>query len=413
MAAQTDILSLYELNSLIKETLRDGFPELYWIRAETSDVRINQNGHCYLEFIEKDAQGRNTIARSRAVVWFNTFNLLRMYFESETGQPFASGIKVLVQVSVEYHELYGMSLTVHDIDPAYTLGDQAINRAAILRQLEQDGVIDLNKELVLPMVANRIAIISSPTAAGYEDFCDQLYNNIYGFIFYTKLFPAIMQGDRAEDSIIAALEEIYAHQECFDAIVIIRGGGATSELSCFDSYLLAASCAQFPLPVITGIGHERDETVLDIVAHTRAKTPTAVAEFLIGNMGNSADELILVTNGIINGVERRLQDNVLLLNSYRTQLIFLMKGWSKEQSNILMTFSSQLKKIIPQKLKNGKSELEMIERHLNLISPDNILKKGYTLTFKNGKVLKTASVVEVGDVITTRFADGEIDSIIK
>ena len=413
MAAQTDILSLYELNSLIKETLRDGFPELYWIRAETSDVRINQNGHCYLEFIEKDAQGRNTIARSRAVVWFNTFNLLRMYFESETGQPFASGIKVLVQVSVEYHELYGMSLTVHDIDPAYTLGDQAINRAAILRQLEQDGVIDLNKELVLPMVANRIAIISSPTAAGYEDFCDQLYNNIYGFIFYTKLFPAIMQGDRAEDSIIAALEEIYAHQECFDAVVIIRGGGATSELSCFDSYLLAASCAQFPLPVITGIGHERDETVLDIVAHTRAKTPTAVAEFLIGNMGNSADELIRVTNGIINGVERRLQDNVLLLNSYRTQLIFLMKGWSKEQSNILMTFSSQLKKIIPQKLKNGKSELEMIERHLNLISPDNILKKGYTLTFKNGKVLKTASVVEVGDVITTRFADGEIDSIIK
>lgn len=413
MAAQTDILSLYELNSLIKETLRDGFPELYWIRAETSDVRINQNGHCYLEFIEKDAQGRNTIARSRAVVWFNTFNLLRMYFESETGQPFASGIKVLVQVSVEYHELYGMSLTVHDIDPAYTLGDQAINRAAILRQLEQDGVIDLNKELVLPMVANRIAIISSPTAAGYEDFCDQLYNNIYGFIFYTKLFPAIMQGDRAEDSIIAALEEIYAHQECFDAIVIIRGGGATSELSCFDSYLLAASCAQFPLPVITGIGHERDETVLDIVAHTRAKTPTAVAEFLIGNMGNSADELILVTNGIINGVERRLQDNVLLLNSYRTQLIFLMKGWSKEQSNILMTFSSQLKKIIPQKLKNGKSELEMIERHLNLISPDNILKKGYTLTIKNGEVLKTTSAVKVGDVITTRFADGEIDSIIK
>lgn len=413
MAAQTDILSLYELNSLIKETLRDGFPELYWIRAETSDVRINQNGHCYLEFIEKDAQGRNTLARSRAVVWSNTFNLLRMYFESETEQPFASGIKVMVQVSVEYHELYGMSLTVHDIDPAYTLGDQAINRAAILRQLEQDGVIDLNKELILPMVANRIAIISSPTAAGYEDFCDQLYNNIYGFIFYTKLFPAIMQGDRAEDSIIAALEEIYAHQECFDAVVIIRGGGATSELSCFDSYLLAASCAQFPLPVITGIGHERDETVLDIVAHTRAKTPTAVAEFLIGNMGNSADELIRVTNGIINGVERRLQDNVLLLNSYRTQLIFLMKGWSKEQSNILMTFSSQLKKIIPQKLKNGKSELEMIERHLNLISPDNILKKGYTLTFKNGKVLKTASVVEVGDVITTRFADGEIDSIIK
>lgn len=413
MAAQTDILSLYELNSLIKEVLRDGFPELYWIRAETSDVRVNQNGHCYLEFIEKDIQGRNTIARSRAVVWSNTFNLLKMYFESETGQPFASGMKVLVQVSVEYHELYGMSLTVHYIDPAYTLGDQARNRAAILRQLEEDGVIDLNKELILPMVANRIAVISSPTAAGYEDFCDQLYNNIYGFVFYTKLFPAIMQGDRAEDSIIAALEEIYAFQECFDAVVIIRGGGATSELSCFDSYLLAASCAQFPLPVITGIGHERDETVLDIVAHTRAKTPTAVAEFLIDNMGNSADNLVRVTDRIISGVERRLQDDVLLLNSYQAQLIFRMKGWSKEQYGAIALVASQLKRMIARKVKDEKGDLDVFERHLALISPENILKKGYTLTFKNGKVLKAASAVEAGDVITTRFADGEINSVIK
>lgn len=413
MAAQTDILSLYELNSLIKKVLRDGFPELYWMRAETSDVRVNQNGHCYLEFIEKDIQGRNTIARSRAVVWSNTFNLLKMYFESETGQPFASGMKVLVQVSVEYHELYGMSLTVHDIDPAYTLGDQARNRAAILRQLEEDGVIDLNKELILPMVANRIAVISSPTAAGYEDFCDQIYNNIYGFVFYTKLFPAIMQGDRAEDSIIAALEEIYTFQECFDAVVIIRGGGATSELSCFDSYLLAASCAQFPLPVITGIGHERDETVLDIVAHTRAKTPTAVAEFLIGNMGNSADNLVRVTDRIISGLERRLQDDVLLLNSYQAQLIFRMKGWSKEQSGAIASIASQLKRMIARKVKDEKGDLDVFERHLALISPENILKKGYTLTFKNGKVIKAASAVEAGDVITTRFADGEIKSVIK
>lgn len=413
MAAQTDILSLYELNSLIKEVLRDGFPELYWMRAETSDVRVNQNGHCYLEFIEKDVQGRNTIARSRAVVWSNTFNLLKMYFESETGQPFASGMKVLVQVSVEYHELYGMSLTVHDIDPAYTLGDQARNRAAIIRQLEEDGVIDLNKELILPMVANRIAVISSPTAAGYEDFCDQLYSNIYGFVFYTKLFPAIMQGDRSEDSIIAALEEIYAYQECFDAVVIIRGGGATSELSCFDSYLLAASCAQFPLPVITGIGHERDETVLDIVAHTRAKTPTAVAEFLIGNMGNSADNLVRVTDRIISGVDRRLQDDVLLLNSYQAKLIFRMKGWSKEQSGAIASVASQLKRMIARKVKDEKGDLDVFERHLALISPENILKKGYTLTFKNGKVLKAASTVEAGDVITTRFADGEIKSVIK
>lgn len=410
---QDNILSLYELNKLIKSILSDGLPQLLWVRAETSDVRVNQNGHCYLEFIEKDSQGRSIVAKSRAAIWANTFNLLKMYFESETGQAFSSGIKVLVQVSVEFHELYGMNLTVHDIDPAYTLGDQARNRAAILRQLQEDGVIDLNKELELTVPANRIAIISSPTAAGYEDFCDQLYNNVYGFVFYTKLFPSIMQGDRTADSIIAALEQIYEYQDSFDAVVIIRGGGATSDLSSFDSYLLAASCAQFPLPIITGIGHERDETVLDIVAHTRAKTPTAVAEFLIGNIEDTAYRLNELTHGIVNSVGQKLQNNLLLLNTNQTQVAYLIKNRQKEQATLLTTLSVQLKKTVQQKLKDSKNSLDMFEKHISLVSPLNVLKKGYTLTLKDGKVLKSALATKQGDVITTRFADGDKESVIK
>ncbi|WP_165020237.1 exodeoxyribonuclease VII large subunit [Dysgonomonas sp. ZJ279] len=428
-------ISLHELNRLIRGVIHDSLPEMFWIRAEMSDVRANQNGHCYLEFIEKDTLGKSIVAKARAMIWANTFFILKAYFENATNQPFASGLKVLVKVSIEFHELYGFSLTVHDIDPTYTLGDQAINRAAIIKQLQEDGVIDLNKELELPLPTNRIAIISSPTAAGYEDFCNQLENNPFGFAFYTKLFPAIMQGDRAEDSIISALEKIYEYQDCFDAVVIIRGGGATSELSCFDSYLLAASCAQFPLPIITGIGHERDETVLDIVAHTRAKTPTAVAEFLINNMGEIAEELDSLQIGITSTIALHLQENMLQLNTVEAHISFLLKNWHKEQQNKMLSIKEVLRKEVQkivrneqntfsllgnslsrnmhQAIKGNETRLETFEKHLNLISPETILKKGYTLTMKNGKIVKHTDSLEKGDTITTVFAKGQVESIIK
>ena len=428
-------ISLYELNNLIKGVLSDGLPDMFWIRAETSDVRVNQNGHCYLEFIEKDNKGRTLIAKARAMIWSNTFFMLMAYFESATKQPFTSGLKVLVRVSVEFHELYGISLTVHDIDPSYTLGDQALNRAAIIKQLEEEGVLYLNKELELPVPANRIAVISSPTAAGYEDFLDQLNSNSYSFVFYTKLFPAIMQGDRSEESIIHALERIYEYQEHFDAVVIIRGGGATSDLSSFDSYLLAASCAQFPLPIITGIGHERDDTVLDIVAHTRAKTPTAVAEFLIDNIADTALELNELAHGIVAFVQQRLQDEVVRLSVFETKNTFVLKGWQKEQENVLSSTKAllskemqrilkdnankfvqvedTLKKKVQQSYKDQSAKLDMYEKHLQLSSPENILKKGYTLTMMNGKVIKHKDAVRSGDKIVTRFSDGDIESIVK
>ena len=450
-------ISLYELNNLIKGVLDDSLPERIWIRAEMSDVRVNQNGHCYLEFIEKDQSGKALVAKVRGMIWANTFHLLKAYFENSTKQSFSSGLKVLVQVSVDFHELYGLSLTVYDIDPSYTLGDQALNRAAILKQLEEDGVLYLNKELELPVPANRIAIISSPTAAGYEDFLDQLHNNAFGFVFYTKLFPAIMQGDRAEDSIISALERIYEYQDCFDVVVIIRGGGATSDLSCFDSYLLAASCAQFPLPIVTGIGHERDETVLDIVAHTRAKTPTAVAEFLINTLTETASELAEISQDIVSIVTQRLQEETLKLNVFDTKNSFVLKAWYKEQQAVLSSSkvilikgmqriqrenlnkfdlledilnkkSQQMQKTgaeyfqqiedtlnrnTQRLFKNELNKLEVLEKHLQLSSPENILKKGYTLTMKAGKVIKQNSVLKSGDTITTFFSDGQTDSIVK
>jgi exodeoxyribonuclease VII large subunit len=324
---QQSSVSLSELNRLVRDVIRKNFPDTYWVRAETSDVRQNRSGHCYLEFIEKDPVTQAILARSRGTIWANTFQMLSTYFESETGQPFTSGLKVLVRVSVEFHEIYGFSLNVVDIDPTFTLGEMAKNRLLVLKRLEEEGVLTLNKELPLPELCNRIAVISSPTAAGYEDFCDQLKKNPYGLVFYTKLFPAIMQGEKSEASIIAALERIYAYRHLFDAVAIIRGGGATSELNCFDSYVLATHCAQFPLPIVVGIGHERDVTVLDIVAHTRAKTPTAVAEFFIDHLAGSFTELV--------DLEKRL---VTESREYLQQEKFKLSMLSKEVSRPLFVF---------------------------------------------------------------------------
>lgn len=407
------VISLYELNNLVRGVIANTFTQSFWIRAEMSDVRVAQNGHCYLEFIEKDSKNRNIIAKARGSIWANVFRLLKAYFESETGQAFSSGLKVLVQVSVEFHELYGYSLNVHNIDPTYTLGDQARNRALILKQLEEEGVLTLNKELELPTVTNRIAVISSPTAAGYEDFCNQLENNTDGFVFYAHLFPAIMQGERTEESIISALDRIYEHVDKFDAVIIIRGGGATSELSSFDSYLLAANCAQFPLPIITGIGHERDDTVLDIVAHTRAKTPTAVAEFLIKRIQSAAIVMYELQESIITSTNRKLTEETVFLNTLATHFSYIIKDNTKGQLNKINTFTERLKNATKRVIQEEKHRLTNKEQFLKLISPENILKKGYTLTIRNNKIVKSSLELKDGDTITNRFYDGDVVSAVK
>ena len=284
-------LSLYELNTLVRKSIRTCLPDSYWLQAELSEVRTNASGHCYVEFVQKDTKNDALIAKARGVIWSNTFTLLKSYFERETGQSFSSGMKVLVKVNADFHELYGYSLTVTDIDPSFTIGDMVRRRREILQRLEREGVLTLNKELVLSEFAQRIAVISSGTAAGYGDFCSQLLHNPFGFVFYPRLFPAVMQGERVEASVIKALEAIDATRENWDVVVIIRGGGAVSDLAGFDTYNLAEHCAQFPLPVITGIGHERDDTVLDMISYKRVKTPTAAAEFLIGHLRETAERL--------------------------------------------------------------------------------------------------------------------------
>lgn len=424
-------LSLVELNMLVRRSVRACLPDEYWVQAELSDVRSNYSGHCYLEFVQKDSKSNALVAKARGIIWNNVYSRLKPFFERETGQLFVSGIKVLVKVTVDFHELYGYSLTVVDIDPTYTLGDMARRRKEIISRLESEGILTLNKELELPVLAQRIAVISSATAAGYGDFCNQLEHNPYGFVFYPHLFQAVMQGDKVELSIIAALEKIYQTQEKWDVVVIIRGGGATSDLSGFDTYNLAAHCAQFPLPVLTGIGHERDDTVLDVVSHTRVKTPTAAAEFLINHLRGTAEALdgyasfinqtipdILqrekerlerCVSRIPSQVEIRLQREV-----FRQERLFkrMELAW---QSRLMreehrLDLSLRIAGALQTRLQREKHRLELFEQRVNAASPDVLLKRGYSITLNNGKAVTDASLLKGGDEIVTRLAKGEIRS---
>lgn len=407
-----EALSLYDLNALVRRSLEQCLPDEYWVQAELSDVRTNSTGHCYLEFIQKDPRSNNLIAKARGTIWANVYRLLKPYFEESTGQAFVSGIKVLVQVTVSFHELYGYSLTVQDIDPTYTLGDMARRRREILKQLEEEGVLTLNKELEMPVLPQRIAVVSSPTAAGYGDFCHQLKNNSRGFFFHTELFPALMQGDRVEESVLSALDAILNRQEDFDAVVIIRGGGATSDLSGFDTYLLAAACAQFPLPIITGIGHERDDTVLDSVAHTRVKTPTAAAEYLINCMDLAADELEVLISQLHESVRSRLTEEHRKLISYRNRIPSAVVRRVSDAKLALLTIRKDISLAVQTLLSRQRHRLELLQQRLADASPEKMLARGYSITLKDGKVVKNGDVLQLNDEIVTRLYQGEIVSIV-
>lgn len=406
-------LSLLELNALVRRSLEQCLPDEYWLQAELSDVRSNASGHCYLEFVQKDPRGNNLIAKARGTVWANVYRLLKPYFEEATGQLFTSGIKVLVKVTVGFHELYGYSLTVQDIDPTYTLGDMARRRREILMQLEEEGVLTLNKELDLPLLPQRIAVISSATAAGYGDFSHQLQHNARGFFFYTELFPALMQGNQVEESVLAALDEVLARIKEFDAVVIIRGGGATSDLSGFDTYLLAAACAQFPLPIITGIGHERDDTVIDSVAHTRVKTPTAAAELLISRMEEASDRLEDLADRLYAGALYRLEQERKRLTAYTaripSQAIHRLSGARMR----LQAAKTGLLHGAGSLLARRRHRLELLQNHVADASPDKLLKRGYSLTLKGGKAVRDAASLHEGDELLTRFHKGKVTSIVN
>ena len=421
------IYTLTELNLDIREALSHTHPDEYWVCAEISECHPNRNGHCYLELIDKDRQGRTT-ARQRAIIWSNTYNLLQPYFEQVTGQRLTAGIKVLVLVTVTYHELYGMSLTIHDINPTYTIGEAARRRAEIIAQLEEDGTINDNKELPLPMLPRRIAVISSSTAAGYGDFIDQLQGNSYGYIFYPLLFTAVMQGDRTEASIIEALNRIHAHIEHFDCVVIIRGGGSTSELSCFDTYPLATNVAQFPLPIVVGIGHERDETVLDYVAAVRVKTPTAAAEWLIERMRLADLAAQAMRQQVVEIVSNRLQQENNRLQQLTAGVPYMvaqrvhnetikLQNWTHSvgrcttdkitrEHNRLSLMSHLLPERTATLLRHEQQHLDNLANTIALLSPDATLARGYSLVTHHNKVVRSVDNLPTDTPVEIHMVDG-------
>ena len=405
-------MSLYELGRLIRLTLREGLPDAYWVQAELSEVREAYNGHCYIELVQKAERGNTLLAKARGTIWANVYKMLKSYFESTTGQRFTAGIKVMLQVSVEYHEQYGLSLTVHDIDPTYTLGDMARRRKEILQQLDEEGVLTLNKELPMPMLPQRVAVISAAGAAGYGDFCDQLEGNPYGFVFYPKLFPAVMQGDRVEETIIAALDSIAASREMWDVVVIIRGGGATSDLSGFDTYALAANCAQFPLPIITGIGHERDDTVLDMVAHTRVKTPTAAAEYLVAALVDAASGLDALTSSLTTGITNRIHREERRVEQIAQRLPALFSVMHANGLHRIEQLEARMSTALQHTLVVQKHRLELMEKVIEGASPMQILQRGYSITRCEGRVVRNAADLPEGSVLTTELAEGEVKSMV-
>ena len=408
---------MFELNRMVRESIELSMPDEYWVEAELSECRESR-GHCYMELIQKDELSATPIAKASAKCWANKWLTIRPYFERTTGQQLHAGMKVLLKVYPQFHEAYGFSWIVSDIDPTYTLGDMARKRQEIIQKLKAEGVFDLQKELHLPMFCQRIAVISSQTAAGYGDFCNQLADNPYGFQFQTQLFPAIMQGEGVEQSIICALENIYDSQfsnlySKFDAVVIIRGGGATSDMSGFDTLALAENVANFPIPIITGIGHDRDESILDMVSHTRVKTPTAAAAFLISHL----KEVLDVIDNSQDLITRYAQQKLSTLNSQLStlsesipRLFSLVKTRQEAKIDSLWI---KIPMLLERKLTGDTHRLQLIEERLKALDPTLLLARGYSITMHNGRAVRDASQLPPGTEIETRLARGTIHSIVK
>lgn len=452
-----DFITLYELNGRIKQTLKERFAETIWITAEIASVQENRSGHCYLELADKREGDENIVAVAKGTVWAFTYRMLKPYFETTTGRSLEKGMKVLIQVEVVFHELYGYSLNIKDIDPTFTVGDLERKKREIIEQLEKEGIIDMNRELEFPDIPKNIAIISSPTAAGLGDFMNQLENNQYGYCFHTKLFPALMQGDKTTESVIAALDRIYEYESVFDVVVIIRGGGSQTDLGSFDTYDMAANVAQFPLPVIAGIGHERDETIVDRVAWMKVKTPTAAATFLIDTFLAFDSRLEELKDDFTDGVEELIQEEKArqlqlisdfkhftqsLLDNRRSRLELLSHRMEHESRMFIhnrLSYFTTLRMRLNNKLEllfdrqdnringhvnavrqksrtlftTGKYALDLAEAKIKYADPENVLKKGYSITRFMGKAVRNTGDIKDGDLIETWLSDGRIKSIVQ
>lgn len=452
-----EAITLYELNNRIKQVLKQEFTESVWIKAEITEIQLNHSGHCYLQLADKREGEDNIIATARGTIWAFTFRTLRPYFETLTGRSLARGMKVMLNVEVVFHELYGFSLNIRDIDPTYTIGDLERKKREILMQLEQEGIINMNREVEFPLLPKNIAVISSPTAAGLGDFINQLEKNPYGYKFHVKLFPAIMQGEKTTDSVIGALERIYEYESVFDVVVIIRGGGSQTDLGCFDSYDMAANIAQFPLPVIAGIGHERDETIADRVAHTRVKTPTAAAAMLIEVFSGQEGRIETLKNDFVTGVQELLYDEqtrqLKAVTGFKRSVESILKGndtrlklsiqrlehatttyvrhqevgfgtlkakignrvtlLMDRQRNSIHLRSAEIRQKTLKALSDYARRLELAANTVKYVDPKKVLARGYSITRLNGKALKDADCLREGDIIVTEMEHGSIKSEVR
>lgn len=403
--------TLLQLNALVRESIEQSLPGEYWVEAEISELRENK-GHCYMQLIEKTQNGNTPVACASARCWRNVWMLLRPHFLRVTGQEMRPGLKVLMLVSPQFHENYGFSWIVRDVDPAFTLGDMARKRKEIIDTLKAEGVFDLNKQLPMPMFTQRIAVISSEGAAGYGDFCDQLSNNQYGLKFTSRLFPAIMQGEGVEQSVIAALNLIYDEADSFDAVVIIRGGGATSDLSGFDTLALAENVANFPLPVITGIGHDRDESVLDMVSHTRVKTPTAAAAFLVDRLLDVYNRIEDARRSIVTHIDRRMRHERLRLAPVYGQLVAALQRSVANAHHRIDLLEQPLGSLAARRMERERQRIALLQQRTAALDPALLLRRGYSITLLHGKTVRDASLLSDGDVVETRLATGTFTSIV-
>ncbi len=447
-------LSLTELQLIIRDSLYTSLPDFYWVIAEISEIRENLSGHCYLELIEKLPDEKNVRARIKAVIWSKRYRFLKPFFENMTGVPLQEGMKILVRIKIEYHEIYGLSLVIHDLDPSYTTGEMALKRQMIIKRLEEEGVFSMNRELEFPVLPQRIAIVSSQNAAGYTDFIRHLKGNSQGYVFYTALFDTVMQGTETEKSVIGSLNRIAETTDLFDVVAIIRGGGSQSDLSWFDNYNIAFYVTQLPIPVLTGIGHEKDMSVTDLVAFNALKTPTAVADYLINCIQETENNLITLGDEIAELSGSAIDKYKNLLESLTSKLLpasrLLISDWKEKISGSIIEVinfgkeyilkagilpANQSSKLISasgsyilnkkgiidrNRLSMMNSTIETIyrlrertggyENILMMLDPANVLKRGYSITTKNGRIIKSSQQVSMNDTIDTMFSDGTVKS---
>ncbi|NUO01079.1 MAG: exodeoxyribonuclease VII large subunit [Saprospiraceae bacterium] len=404
--------SLFDLNEHVRRVLALNLPDALWVRAEIAQVNESR-GHYYLSLVEKGGEKEEILAQAEAVIWQQTARQLHSQLGSIWRDLLRAGMEVLLKVRVEFHERYGFKLLIQDIDPAYTLGKLELERRNTIQRLKEVGFFDLNRSLQLPLVLQRVAVISSPKAAGFQDFWKHLQGNRYGYGFSMVLFPVAVQGEQAEQEVLNQLKKIQAKHQQFDCLVVIRGGGARLDLTAFDSYAVCAQMARLSIPVLCGIGHDTDETVLDLVAHTALKTPTAVADFLIGHNLHFETTLVQLQLSIRDSLWKSLETANLSLEYLAQQCDLAIRQKIRSEYQVLNHQETLIPVLFRQRLRESALKLQGQESLLEMLSVENTLKRGFTLTTKDGKIVRAGAALKPGDRITTHFGDGEAVSEVR